>query len=849
MTKVLIIRGNANDLKFLDNDIKLIEEAFHSIGAVTERLSGDKYYLQSALGAGSHSIGMSDTLIIYFTGHGRVKSGDVELKVGLDDTYLSWLSLSQSITECDKAPVGKIVFILDCCCSGAGIESWKKYATSKTCLFLASNNLGLAKELDEFHASFFTYCIYECITKRQDALYKDGMITLSSLCRETQKFVRHYNNEHENSMPSPTLVGVQDKEILLGHSKSEETRHKLLEEKIIEYLNGFLKCIETCQKDCYSEYPWCGSLFRLDLNVLQYVIPTIKDFYENTENGLNWKLDHFFENWFTKNNNYLCLLGDMGVGKTSACIYLMYYLSKKYNGDDYRYIPVFFALEALTKLTRLEKNVHAIIGEFMGNLFTEDEIKELYRQRRIVFILDGFDEISGDSSLGEILHNYEKLKPFLRLACKTVLTCRTHYFSEQEQLQEVLTGQIEGTDFAKKLMGDEYPFHIIEIQEFSEDEILELISLLLPRENSKKIWDDIGQIYDLSDLAKRALLLKMIVNTLPELRKKGRAVNSNELYMTYTRKLLVREMRWRKIGLNIAEKERFIAYIASLMYINNTLVIETKKFDKEIMTFFKDSIYDRDQLNNYRYDCKVANFFSRDRQDNYRFIHKSFYEYYFAMYCIQQLSENETDAWCHRWFPREIACFIKESLSVQKHHFLIQRLMEIVMKTDNSTLIWNALHIISLLDEGMVKMFLTGELKQEFIRRGEAETDCVIIRQYCRVIAKFIDRGCAERLIDKVIQIARHNEYENAENDRTYDNYYGGRQAACNAFIRHLSVEVPKYDAKLHLYLLEHLASSDFIPKIRTITDRWENLEQYQKEVDMAICGILTGKKTTDALN
>ena len=94
--------------------------------------------------------------------------------------------------------------------------------------------------------------------------------------------------------------------------------------------------------------------------------------------------------------------------------------------------------------------------------------------------------------------------------------------------------------------------------------------------------------------------------------------------MYYTQKLLRREFESRKIGIELSVKEDFIGYIAYLMFVNEELTIATHKFDKEIMQYFKSSLYSRDELNNYNYDCKVSTFFSRDSQDNYRFMHKSF---------------------------------------------------------------------------------------------------------------------------------------------------------------------------------------------------------------------------------
>src|SRR5699024_8409191 len=122
--------------------------------------------------------------------------------------------------------------------------------------------------------------------------------------------------------------------------------------------------------------------------------------------------------------------------------------------------------------------------------------------------------------------------------------------------------------------------------------------------------------------------------------------------------------------------------------------------------------------------------------------------------------------------------------------------------------------------------------------RAYEDNRSVIIRQYCRVIAKFINRKEAEMLIDRIIQIVKGDPAENIDNDETYFNYYGGKNAACQAFINHLSVRHPKYDAKLHLYLLEHLASEEYAKKIIDVTNLWDTRENYTDAISQAIKGI-----------
>lgn len=836
MIKALMIKGSAGELRFLDNDVSLMSTAMEAIQIPVYMITGSKYVVLQQVATHISNLSSVDVLIIYYTGHGVMRQGSICLKLGDGSRIQDFLSMDELILTTKEARNNNVILILDCCNAGAVVDGWKKYTSDKHALFLSSGKLQSVKEIGELESSLFTYSINKAIMESPDDLFLDDRITLGKLYHVVSAYIHNYNNEYGTKMPMPELFRAESNEIVLGCRKKKNEQDEL-EMVIRAYIASFIDCIKNCDKICYNNTVWCQIIFKTDVNIGKIVFPHIKSFSDAIAQKFLIKLDVFFERWFKTEQSYLGLLGDMGVGKSTACIYLFYYLCNKY-GKEYNYIPVFFPLDTLHEHLPQNTDLYNAICYFMNENFTVEQVKELCRQRRLVFILDGFDEISGDSKIATILHNYGKLKNFFRLRCKTVLTCRTHYFSEEDQLEEVLTGKNEGTDFAALLLADEYVFNMVEIQEFTEDEIQELIHVMMPERDPEQVWKTIRGLYDLGDLAKRAILLKMILQTLPELEKKKTLLNSATLYMLYTKKLLRREIERRNIGIELSEKENFISYIAFLMFKNDTLIIDTKKFNEEIKNYFQESIYDQDQLNSYNYDCKVAAFFSRDKQDKYRFIHKSFYEYYFAKYCINRMSEGDTEAWSYKWFPREIACFISGLLSDCKYRLLISEIINVALTTTDHTLIWNTLHELSLLSTDILNDILTDELCSEFIERGERETDCVIIRQYCRIIAKFIDRKCAEQLIDKIIAITRNDIIQNEKNDLTYYNYYGGKKAACQAFIKHLSVKVPKYDAKLHLYLLEHIAPVSYIERIEKITANWENRDEYATEITHTISRI-----------
>ena len=259
------------------------------------------------------------------------------------------------------------------------------------------------------------------------------------------------------------------------------------------------------------------------------------------------------------------------------------------------------------------------------------------------------------------------------------------------------------------------------------------------------------------------------------------------------------------------------------MWRNQTLSINTDRFKKEIADFYlQKERYPVYTLDQYIYSGRVSSFFVRDKNNNYAFSHKSFFEYYFSRYCVKRIKNEINDpCWSKKWFDKEIAAFITDIFQKGGMQHLIFYLFSAASSTTDPIVIWNTLHILSLLDFDDVHSFLTDDTISKLLQKADSETNCVIIRQYCRIIAKFINRDIAEQYIDKIIQIVQTDPVQNQENNDTYYNYYGGKEAACQAFIKHLQVPNPKYDAKLHIYLLGDIASVKYLSQFESAVSNW----------------------------
>lgn len=154
MIKALLIKGAEESLQFLDNDIKMVRESFERIGIDVECINGDKFEILRGLSLIIDQLCSTDTLIVYYTGHGLLHNKTISFRVDNKGKSTDNLSIVELIENTSNAKTENIVLIFDCCYAIATEASWKNYASENHILFLPSAKLEAVEELEEYQASF-----------------------------------------------------------------------------------------------------------------------------------------------------------------------------------------------------------------------------------------------------------------------------------------------------------------------------------------------------------------------------------------------------------------------------------------------------------------------------------------------------------------------------------------------------------------------------------------------------------------------------------------------------------------------------------------------------------------------
>lgn len=829
--RAFIMGYNTLGLRYAENDLKLIQNALVAHGYETSSPELDvsfedkKSILIKSLDVFLDSCGLSDTVIIYFSGHAFAPKGELLLLINddlkrINASTIRFNYLTSAIEHC--AARNKLL-ILDCCHALSDISNWRPPQSEQYRILAASGKLEKAKEIKSLCASFLTHYIYYALTESYSELIQNKRdLTVNDLYEWLAIQTKNYNKNQIESVPTPKLVGDQGNDFILCESKE-----RALPIQISKYLGQISCCLSDCRRECYGRYPWCRINSELGLISSFYVVPQVK-YSVNGGNITQKRLDDFFVEWLkNENETHLAILGDSGIGKSSACIFFTSKLAiDSFRNQQNGLIPIFLSLEGLARQGLLGSDVVTILKKSLYINLEQSELSDLLGKKKLVFILDGFDEISDKADHSRIIKNLNELKPILFSGCKTVLTCRTHFFVNQEQVEQVLIGGTNvGTELYEALREKSTGFKVVELQEFSESEIKSLIRKR-QGENQEGIWETIKKLYNLEDLARRPLLLSLILQTLPKLMRRRSEINRAEIYKAYTDFWFRREAERIEIDIDIQKKQRFIEYLSIEMWTRNVVSIKYDELQEKIRKEYANEISSITDLYSRYYDTQNASFLNRDNEGFYRFMHKSFMEYFFAQSCVRSLTGNgELELWDIRWFDKEVAGFISEILGRRRHSPKIKILTNQCLNTSRRTILWNALHTLSLIGRNDFETYVGGEILNSIIEQAECEQNAVILRQYCRIIAKFDGFEKSQEMIRKLLFIVGHDYDQNVDNNDTYINYYYGKASACEALLGHLSTEEPKYDRELHIYVLGEIGEVRHAERLAKLLNEWVDIE------------------------
>lgn len=382
-------------------------------------------------------------------------------------------------------------------------------------------------------------------------------------------------------------------------------------------------------------------------------------------------LDSHLDTWLDNDAdvNQLVVLGDFGTGKTTTARRLLWRQAKRYLDRPHaERIPLFVNLRNYNNIQQLEGLIQRTLNEVrLNSLLTVEDVLRLNDAGRVLWILDGFDEMASKVTPAVAKRNYAELQRLATASARLLLTCRTHFFGTMEQLRE--TFRFVGNELYAQMR--ERRYRLIFVQPFTVEDIRQFVTARMrdPELNKGEgaltpevMLSKLDANAELSDLATRPILAEMVVITLPELVKSDKPINLASLYREYTNNLLDRDA-WREVIDNDKLRHQFPQALAWHLFTIGKTELTFEQFPAYVKTFFNDEARSYSDVLELTIAAQTTPLFQRDDEGNYAFAHKSFLEFYTARTVVDELSRGKDDVLEHRLLTAEVLRFASQMVA------------------------------------------------------------------------------------------------------------------------------------------------------------------------------------------
>lgn len=327
------------------------------------------------------------------------------------------------------------------------------------------------------------------------------------------------------------------------------------------------------------------------------------------------------------------VLGHYGAGKSSVAVEsairaLLHYEDS--TGESAR-LPIYLRLRDWKTMPSWA-NIQAYLGQSPNYPFRSVEhVERLASQDRLFFLLDGLDEMSQRLSRRESIALVNGIPRSLYPGASFVAFSRLSFFLDVDQMLEMFD---EGTfslpsDLTQRL--SEWNYQALSLDPPSEEQIKKYVDDACGLEASR-VARILEETYNLSDLARRPVLLKMTIDCLPLLEARigtDDRVEAADLYAMYVQQWLHRTHEATHVS--IKERLSIIQELALLLWGRRPQRIRSAELSEFLAQKFPEH-----RVDELLFD--IANCSMLDLGDEgYEFSHKSFLEYFIARAVVDDL--------------------------------------------------------------------------------------------------------------------------------------------------------------------------------------------------------------------
>ncbi len=428
-----------------------------------------------------------------------------------------------------------------------------------------------------------------------------------------------------------------------------------------------LKLIHTYNNRCLNE------IVRTYDNGDQSVYYEELDILNVTGENIGKGVSHFLD-WIDQPLEYSnrLLLGDYGTGKTYFCWKLERDIAWKYVRGQCQRVPILIQLSDFKGKIDDIKEVILLSLKNRYNFVMNDyrEIDVANKAGHLLFIFDGFDELTARIDKQVIRSNLQQINQIVYPKSKIVITCRTEYFHSVDQIREELM------IISRK--GPQGSFFDIYTLNYLNEQKKKNIIKKRAYEKYPELYIMIRNEGNLNELASRPLFLDKILSTIQFVdKKKIKAVNMAKLYEIYINTYLEDQHEETRSIIPGKHAVKILTAIAKKMHLKQTNTIMADDLQQLLENHFASVLNELNVDGQKLCDSIVTHtFLDGSKEKGYKFNHPSFQYYFRAKSIYKALLSNDRAFLKVDFIGAETILFTKDMLHLKDKQRLLSWLQD-----------------------------------------------------------------------------------------------------------------------------------------------------------------------------
>ena len=344
----------------------------------------------------------------------------------------------------------------------------------------------------------------------------------------------------------------------------------------------------------------------------------------------NGWIDRYINRWLDDPaKEHISILGEFGTGKTWFALHYAWETVKKYRaakeeGLPRPRLPLVIPLRDYAKAVSVE----SLFSEFF---FRQHEIglpgysafEQLNRMGKLLLIFDGFDEMAAKVDRQQMINNFWELAKVVVPGSKVILTCRTEHFPEAQEGRALLNAELKAS--TANLIGATPQFEVLEIEKLNSTQIREVISKRATAATVEKVMKNAK----LLDLAKRPVMIELILEALPEI-ESGKPIDLSRIYFYAVRRKMERDIKTERTFTSMADKLYFLCELSWEMLSTDRMSLNFREFPNRLRRLFSTVVQQQKDLDHWHYDMMAQTMLIRNAEGDYTPAHRSLLEFFVA---------------------------------------------------------------------------------------------------------------------------------------------------------------------------------------------------------------------------